>query len=352
MILDNFESFAEMDPENMLAEIDSLPDQLRTAWDLGQQFDLPDMEQPKEIVLVGMGGSAIGADLLQAYVAPMARIPITVWRDYDLPQSADGPQALIVTSSHSGNTEEVLSAFDKAKEIDTGLIAITTGGELAVRARESNTTLWTFDHIGQPRAAVGYSFGLLLALISRMGVIADPTDELVQTAAVMKDKQKKIMAQVPVVQNTAKRVAGQLMGRWPTIMAAEHLAPVARRWSTQINELAKAVCYFQELPEADHNLIAGVNNPEELIGSTMILFLKSKHYHPRNVERTELTRKILMLEGFNTDAIPAKGDSRLAEQWSALHFGDYVAFYLAMSYSTDPTPVHALESLKKRLAEA
>jgi glucose/mannose-6-phosphate isomerase len=352
MLLDEFESFANMDPEGMLAAIDSLPEQLRTAWKLGQRFDLPEIENPKVIVMVGMGGSAIGADLLQSYAVPISRIPITVWRNYDLPGSVDGPGALVVASSHSGNTEEVLSAFKKAGEIGATRLAITTGGELAKMAKEAGTALWTFEHLGQPRAAVGFSFGLLLALVSRMGLVRDQTSELNQAVGAMEDQGARIKAEVPIVQNMAKRVAGQLMGRWPTVVGAEHLAPVARRWSTQINEIAKAVCQFQEIPEGDHNFVAGVNNPEELLGKTMVLFLQSNSMHPRNIRRMEITRDVMMVEGFNTDMVSAEGETRLSEQWTALHFGDYVAFYLAMSYGVDPSPVHAIESLKRKLAKA
>lgn len=352
MFLDEVESFAKLDPQGMLDAIDSLPNQLRSAWNLGQQLTLPKIEHPKEIVMVGMGGSAIGADLLQSFAVRTARVPITVWRNYDLPGSVDGPEALVVASSHSGNTEEVLSAFNKAGEVGARRLAITTGGKLAEMARESDAGLWTFKHAGQPRAAVGFSFALLLALISRMGILPDQEGDFNQMVEAMTDQQAQLKAEVPIVQNSAKRIAGQLMGRWPIVIGSEHLAPVARRWSTQINEIAKAVCQFQELPEGDHNFVAGVNNPEELFGKTMVLFLESRYAHPRNIQRIAITRDVLMVEGFNTDMISAEGDSRLAEQWTALHFGDYVAFYLAMSYRADPSPVHAIESLKRRLAEA
>jgi glucose/mannose-6-phosphate isomerase len=94
-----------------------------------------------------------------------------------------------------------------------------------------------------------------------------------------------------------------------------------------------------------------VLNPEELIPKMMVIFLKASHYHARNQLRTEATREILMQEGFNTDIYEAKGKSRLAQQWTALHFGDYVSYYLAMSYGVDPTPVPAIEGLKKRIKD-
>jgi glucose/mannose-6-phosphate isomerase len=167
----------------------------------------------------------------------------------------------------------------------------------------------------------------------------------------MRKQQANIRAEVPVVTNLAKREAGQLMGRWVMVFGADVLEPVARRWKTQINELAKAWAQFEMLPEADHNALAGLTQPENGLSSAMALFLRAASYHPRNLLRAELTKQAYMLEGLNTDFIDAQGNSTLAQQWTALHLGDYVAYYLAMLYEIDPTPIPALEGLKKQMAE-
>ena len=346
MELDNLERFAALDPDRMIDHINGLPDQLELAWDLGNQLPLAAPEGIQNVLIAGMGGSAIGSDLLAAYVAPLAPIPVFVLRDYDLPAWANGPQTLFIASSHSGNTEETLSAFDQAREAGCSLMAISTGGILAKKAGQSESIHWAFEHQGQPRAAIGYSFGLLLALFSRLGLVPDPTDELRDAIAAMRAQAKTISPQVPVVNNLAKRMGGQLMGRWVSVFGAGILAPVARRWKGQISEIAKAWAQFEFLPEADHNTLAGVVQPEELFARTMMLFLLGPAVHPRNQLRAELTRKIFMLEGLNTDFINAQGDSRLANLWTALHFGDYTSYYLAMAYGVDPTPVEAIESLK------
>jgi len=348
--LDDLESLRELDPEGMLNHIDGLPEQLGKAWEMGKAGPLPERGEFRQVVIAGMGGSAIGADLLAAYVAPMCELPVTVWRNYDLPASVRGPDALVVVSSHSGNTEETLSAFERALEAGATLVAITTGGKLAESAEAHRLPMWKFQHGGQPRAAVGYSFGLLLSLLCRMRLIPDAERELHNAVASMRSQQASLLASVPVVRNPAKRMAGQLMGRWPAILGAGILAPVARRWRTQISELAKAMAQFEELPEADHNLVAGVLNPEPLIERTMVLFLRSSLEHPRNRLRVEATRRVLMVEGFNTDVIQAMGETRLAHQWTSLHFGDYVAYYLAIAYGVDPTPVAAIEDLKRQMA--
>lgn len=351
MILDEPERFAALDPSGMLAEIDALPGQLQSAWELGRSLELPQGGEVRRILIAGMGGSAIGADLLSAWAAPHCPLPIVVWRNYGLPAWASGSDTLVIASSHSGNTEETLSAFDLALKHHTQLLVVTTGGQLAQRAQQHSAPLWQFEHDGQPRAAVGYSFGLLAAALSKLGHLPQLDHEIPDAVQAMTEQQAAIGAQVPVAGNLAKRMGGQFMDRWPIVIGAEFLAPVARRWRTQIAEIAKAVAQFEELPEADHNMVAGVEYPETLFGPTMIAFLKSSLLDPRIQSRIEQTRSIMMLQGFNTDILQAEGNTRLAHQWTSLLLGDYSAYYLAMSYGVDPTPVAAIEDLKLRLRQ-
>jgi glucose/mannose-6-phosphate isomerase len=211
--------------------------------------------------------------------------------------------------------------------------------------------VWRFEHDGQPRAAVGFSFGLLLAVLTRLGLLVDPSDEVISAVRAMKSQQQALMAESPISANLAKRMAGQLMDRWPMIIGGGLLAPVARRWRTQISEVGKALAQFEELPEADHNMVAGVMRPEALLQRAMVVFLNASTEHPRLQLRVRATRNVMMVEGFNTDVMEAQGDTRLAQQWTSLHLGDYTAFYLAMGYGVDPTPVVAIESLKEKLKE-
>jgi glucose/mannose-6-phosphate isomerase len=163
----------------------------------------------------------------------------------------------------------------------------------------------------------------------------------------MRSQQETLRAQVPVAQNPAKRIAGQLVWRWVNVYGSGLLAPVARRWKTQLNELAKASAGFKFLPEADHNALAGLENPAALM-QTMTLFLCSPTDHARNRLRVDLTRHEFMLAGLNTDVYRANGESRLAHLWTALHFGDYLAYYLAMAMAWTRPPERLAES-KSRL---
>jgi len=352
MNLDNFLLFENVDPQNMLGEIDHLPGQLQSAWELGKQKPIEGLDPLQGlsgVLISGMGGSAIGADLLAAYIAPTCRVPVIVQRDYSLPAWAQGPETLVITCSHSGNTEETLEAFELARQARCRILVICTGGELEKRARSARLPAWKFNHAGQPRAAVGFSFGLLLAVFSRLGLIGEPgriAGEFAGAVEAMIKQQEKLRAEVPLAENPAKRMAGQLMGRWVNVLGSGVLAPVARRWKCQINEIAKAGAGFELLPEADHNSLAGLQNPAEMHAHSMTLFLRARSDHPRNQLRSELTRKGFMQEGLNTDVYAAQGDSPLAHIWTALHFGDYLAYYLAMAYDTDPTPVDMLVNFK------
>jgi glucose/mannose-6-phosphate isomerase len=353
MNLDDLDRFKQLDTLNMLGEIDNLPDQLGNAYELGMKQPLPDWKDFRQVVIAGMGGSAIGADLLASYCGSLALIPVFVHRDYGLPMYARGAETLVICSSHSGNTEETLDAFKAAHKAGCRIVVVSTGGELATRAKAHEIPVWTFEHQGQPRAAVGFSFGLLLAMFERLGLIPNQQEAIDDALAAMKRSQERLKAEIPAVKNPAKRYAGQLMGRWVTIMGSGLLAVVARRWKGQINEVAKAGANFEFLPEADHNTLAGTENPEETLNAhTMTLFLRAPSDHPRNRLRSDLTRKAFMLEGMNTDFVDGRGRTPLAHMWTMILFGDYMAYYVAMGYGVDPTPIKALVDFKKAMAEA
>jgi glucose/mannose-6-phosphate isomerase len=314
MNLNDTDRFKKLDPEDMIGRINGLPNQLQTAWELGLSLDLPAWKGIRKMVVAGMGGSAIGADLLNAYAQPKltASLSLYVQRGYDLPAWAKGEETLVICSSHSGNTEETLSAFEAAQKNNCRILCISTGGQLAQQAKSADAVLWTFDHNGQPRAAVGYSFALLLAAVYRLNFIPDPAADLEDAIAAMKEQQKNCLPEVPDTANSSKRMAGQFMERWVTIWGAGLMAPVARRWKTQINENSKAQASFEILPEAGHNSIQGTVEPSDSFTSTMTLFLRSAFNHPRDELRAEHSRMAVMVEGQNTDAITALGNSPLA----------------------------------------
>ena len=349
MNLDDQERIKALDHSDMIGQIQALPDQLSQAWRLGMELPLPTFDGLRQVVVAGMGGSAIGADLIASYAARGCQVPVLVHRDYELPSWARGPETLVIASSHSGNTEETLSAYQAGRAQGCRVLCICTDGHLARLARQDGTPVWQFEHHGRPSAGIGFSFGLLLAALVRQGLLPDPQAGLEEAVAVMKEQQKALGPEVAVARNPSKRLAGQLFGRWVSVLGSGIMAPVARRWKGQISELAKAWAQFEFLPEADHNTLAGVVNPVDVIARTMTIFLRAPSDHPRNSLRAHLTQEGFMIAGLTTDTFEARGKSPLAHIWSSLHFGDYVAFYLAIAYGIDPTPVEVLEAMKLAL---
>lgn len=350
MNLDDLELFQKIDAQNFLAQIDDLPNQLAQAWDFAQTLPLPDFKGIQNIVISAMGDSAIGAELTLASASSNIRLPVTLLRGYELPAYADGKQTLVICISHSGNSEEVLNVFDQAHKNGCSLLVISTGGEISKRAVEQKISLWKFSYAGTDTMGVAYPFALTLALFARLGWIPNPAEDVAEALDVMKRAQAQIVAAVPSASNPAKRYAGQLVGRWVTLTATEQLAPVARRWKTQINQLAKAGANFEIIPEATHNALIATVNPNSLLNAqTLNLFLCAKSDHPRNRLRSDLMRQALMLEGLNTDQLEARGETRIAQFWSLLLFGDYLAYYLAMAYGANPAEEELFINLKDAL---
>jgi glucose/mannose-6-phosphate isomerase len=346
MDLDQVSVYKEIDKSNMLAELQGLPNQLMDAWYIGKGCNISLSNKISSLVIAGMGGSAMGADLLASYAAPICPIPILTLRDYRLPVWAKGGDVLVVASSHSGNTEETISVFQQALVNKCSLLVISTGGILARQAQEYSLSLWTFKHKGQPRAAVGYSFGLLLALLVKLGLIPNQDALIESTVIAMQKLRGSIDVDVPVKNNAAKRMAGQLMSRWITVISGDYLLPVARRYKTQINELAKAWAQFEFLPEVDHNTLAGIEKTEEVLTKIFVLFLSASSDHPRNQLRSRLTQEEFMRAGINTDRLQFQEENPLAEIWTCLLFGDFLAYYLAIAYQIDPTPIETIQNLK------
>jgi glucose/mannose-6-phosphate isomerase len=351
MNLDQFEKFREVDVDGMLGEVDRLPEQLEEAWKLGFTQPLPHMEDITAVVVAGMGGSAIGADLVAATVADICPIPIFVQRDYGLPAWAKQHNVLVVLSSHSGNTEETLAAYEQAVKADCQILVVSTGGKLLAQAKEAGYAAWTFNHVGQPRSAVGYSYGLLLALFVRLGLIPAVENEVLSAITAMKLERVTLKPDSPVKNNPAKRLAGQMVGRSITIYGAGAMTAVARRWKCQINEVAKALASYEPLPEADHNTLAGIYFPQDGLTKLMALFIHSDSDLPRNALRLKYTRETMMVEGVNTDTFTAQGKSKIEQLWRAIQFGDYAACYLALACDVDPTAIPPITNLKQLMSK-
>jgi glucose/mannose-6-phosphate isomerase len=351
-LLDDAAALARADPSGMIVSIAGIPGQVRDAWSRSRDLDLPGRHsQAHAVAVLGMGGSAIGGDLVRGIWADRLRLPLEVVRGYDLPAWV-GPDTLVVASSYSGATEETLSAVEIAFTRRCPVAVITTGGPLGAVARTASLPLLAFPGGGQPRAAVGYAVTLLAGMLERAGAL-DLGDAEVEDAAVAADAALAAFGPgVPTETNLAKRLAWSLLDRLPVIEASGFLAAVARRWKTQLNENAKTMAAWEELPEANHNTVAGHPQPDPLRDHQLVLFLASTFDHPRNVRRAGLSAELLADARIGSQSVTVPGRSRFAQAMSAIVLGDLVSAYLAVLYGVDPTPVDAIVRLKETLATA
>jgi glucose/mannose-6-phosphate isomerase len=349
MNLDDTASFTELDSNKMISHIRGLPEQLETAWQLGEKFPEQNLDTFDQILICGVGSSFIAAELVRDYLQSVCSLPISVCRDFDIPLWARTKDTLLLISSFSGEEKELLSCFSKGLENHCQLITIGVGGSLIEKARANGIACLTFQYFGPSRTALGFEFVLPLAVFYKAGVINSPKEDILAAAALMKTIQPGIDVDSPVVQNTAKRMAGQFLNRWVTLFSSGFMQPVAERWKSQINENAKTWAQVEKISDTCHSTVGGIINPEAHLGQMMTLFLLSPNDNPGDKLRMEAARQIFLVEGFNTDFYRAKGTSLLENMWTTIQFGDFISYYLAIAYKVDPTPVPGIAEINSIL---
>ena len=348
--LDDMASIQRIDPGGMGRHIAEFPGQCREAMGLVRSGGVPEeYGLADSIVILGLGGSAIGGDLVRALVEYECRVPMLINRDYRLPAFVND-HTLIIASSYSGNTEEVLSALREALEREAMCMAITTGGELARLFQREGLPLITFEYDSQPRAALGYSFTTLFALLQELGFVGDGSSGLEEAIEGLVPLGSRVGVEVPEVENPAKQMARRLEGRLPVIYGAGHLSEVARRWKCQFNENSKGWAFWEVLPELNHNAVAGYEFPDSVARNVHVLLLATELYLPRHRARMEVTSEILGQKGISHESVQVMGGSTIAQLLWAIHLGDYVTYYLALLRGVDPSPVDSIAYLKERLA--
>jgi glucose/mannose-6-phosphate isomerase len=342
---------ARIDASNMLGRVGDMPRQLAVARQIAAATPLPESYADASAILVlAMGGSAIGAELVGGIAGPRLRVPLIVHRDYDLPGwAAQG--TLVIAASHSGETVETLRAAAEARKRGLPLAVISTGGELGRQAEADGTPFLRYEAPGQPRAAIGFGVGLMHELLTRAGLIVEP-DSLGPAVEVLESLLQRNAPGIETSANPAKQLAWSTFGRIPVIYGAGPMAPVAHRWKTQINENAKAWAAFEAMPEANHNAIEGSINPRELSDAVHVIQLRDPNEPAEIAARYRVVEELLGERATNRSVVWAEGPTPLARVLSQVAFGDLMSVYLAILYQTDPTPVTLLAMLKERLARA
>lgn len=337
---------SRLDKSDMLGTIASLPDQLRDGLEIGRKAwdGLGDIS-PDEIVIAGMGGSAIGADVLRAYLVGSGKRPVFVCRDYSLPDFV-GPNTLVVVSSYSGNTEEAVSCLGDAVERGTRLLCISTDGTVLDRARALNIPHAVIPSGFPPRGALGYSFAPLLALSSRIGFSEYDPDEYEECIEVL----ERLIPAYSVAGggNEATGLAEKLVSRVPLIYTSNRLDTVGIRWKGQLAENSKKLAFTNVLPEMNHNEIMGWEVDDDSM-KPGVIFLRWSNDSAQMSRRFSFLGDIVREKGALLGDYEGQGRGLLSQMFSLIVLGDYVSFYLALLRGVDPTPVGTIEKLKVRL---
>jgi glucose/mannose-6-phosphate isomerase len=334
-VLDDPAAMRRADPSGVLAAVASFPAQVADGWRISRSLELS-WDRPRSVALLGMGGSAIGGDLVKGIWSDRLSVPLEVVRGYDLPAWV-GSDTLVIASSYSGSTEETISAFTAALERRCPVAVITTGGPLGEVARRAALPLATFTGAGSPRASVGYSMAIVAGLLERVGVLALEEAEIAAAVETAMAMAARCGPDVPTVGNPAKQLAWALVDRLVVIAASGALAPVAR--------------LVEELPEATHNTVVGFEQPESTRDHLFVVFLTAASDHPRNDRRAQLIADLLETGHIAHQTITVDGEGRLAQALSAIVLGDHVSVYVAFMYGIDPNPVDVIDHIKARLAD-
>ena len=302
-----------------------------------------------QLVVAGMGGSAIGGDVLSALSIDHANIPIFVSRSYTLPEWV-GPDTAVVASSYSGNTEETLSAFDEACDRNARVLVTSTGGELVSKAQARKIPWIELPSGIQPRAALPHSLSALLTVTESLGLTSESTSHW-DEAIVLTAKQSMEMSNYEDSDNPAMKIAKILYGHFPVIYSSEQLAPANTRWRNQIHENSKSLAVGNLLPEMNHNEVMGWARFHTELKNLSVIALRDREDHPRTQRRLEVTRSLLAPYAHRWLEVHSQGESRLTRLLSLMYISDWVSFYLAILNETDPSPVGLISRLKAALVE-
>lgn len=348
-----------IDVSDMAGHIARMGEHIRDAIKIFSAAPISAIESKGPIIILGMGGSAIGGDLARCYLAGKSTVPIIVNRSYDLPVYAK-EGSLVIASSYSGDTEETLSAFEQAVERKLPIVCITTGGKLGERAKQLGLPVISQPPGFQPRAALAYSFVPVLLLLKKFGqagssIVGDASDprDLEKAAALLDTLAERYGYAHLEDGNAAFKLAGEIAHRIPVIYAPSDFEAVALRWRGQIQENAKHVAFSNVLPEMNHNELEGWAHPIDLIQHFSVIFLRSQSdEHDRVTKRFSAMREVFRSKQVDVIELAAEGGTRMERMMSLIALADWTSLYLALFAGIDPTAIAAIEMLKQKMGEA
>ncbi len=341
----------EFDLHGMFDRIFALPEQLL---DAGKRYG---KNEPKglrrdysHILLIGMGGSAIGGDIVAAALRRQSAIPIVVSRGYEIP-SWCGADTLVVATSYSGETEETLSAASEAVERRATLVAITTGGKLGEIARSGKFPVIDVPKGYPPRTAIGYLTIPALLLLETVGIYTPDDNLLAATCKRLVADRTSWNLEGNEENSQPVQIAESLIGAFSVIYSGGgESEPVARRWAGQLAENGKTLTHTNSFPELNHNEIVGWDHPSELLGRFSLIFLDNEADHERVKRGMEATAGLLSRYPAAFIRVAIRGKNPLERIFSSIYLGDMISYYVSLGNGVDPTPVRRIDKLKSELA--
>ena len=353
MILDNLSQIKNLDKSRMLGSIEALADQCRQASRDLQGVSAPRVyAQMKNIVVAGMGGSALGAHIIDALYGRELKAPLEIANDYHLPAYVN-KETLVVLSSYSGSTEETLSCLAEAKKKCAKILIMTRGRDLAEFKKEKKLPgyLFTprFNPCGSPRMGLGYSLFGLLILFGKMGFIKFGEGEAQKAVKVIEKYNRTLGVYKKLANNRAKQLAEKLQDKMPFYFSAPPLAGNIHTAANQLNENAKVFASWALLPEINHHLMEGLLFPSAVKKDLVLVFFESAGDEPPIRKRFVLTQAVAKKRGVDAISYMLREKTRLGQSFELLVLGSYVSFYLAMLYNLDPAPIPMVDWFKKNM---
>lgn len=351
--LDDPNVLARCDPSGMAELIEGSPGQVGAAWRAGSEWLLPEsLRAPSRVVVAGIGGSAIGADVIATLALERSAVPVQVVRGYRIPPLDDG--TLLVGCSFSGNTAETCAALAESVGEPGMRLVCTTGGVLAALAEVHAWPMFRYAIPGPPRSALAWSAFSLLAVLARVGAIPVEEGEIAALELALRRASSGLTPAVSGEANLAKRLAGPLAGQAVLVLGAGPLEVAARRWASQLNENAKQWAVSMGLPEASHNLIVPFSEPRHPGAAALpfVVILDAPALDERMSGQVALTAITLEAAGVRHEVVRMASTSPLGALMEACLLGDWVSLYAAALNEVDPMPVDALDRFKVRLANA
>ena len=324
--------------------IAAFPEQLKEAIKIGSEINLSKpTEEIKNIIVIGMGGSGIGADFAMEFSAEDRSVPMQICKSYDIPAYVS-KNTLVICSSFSGNTEETLSGFEKALNKSAKIICIAAGGKLIELAKQHHLDYILLPGAGlPPRACLGYSMVQQLYVLNFYGFLATERMNELQSAIELIEKEQEH------IKVKADRIARFLVGKLPVIYSTDRMGAVAVRLRQQFNENSKVLAMHHLIPEMNHNELVGWRKQPN---SFAVIIFRTKDDHPQNQARIDINKEIISHYTDTIIEIFAKGESLIEQAIYCVHLSDWLSWELAQLREVDATEVKVIDYLKGQLANA